>query len=297
MQRPTTYDQEESSTHEQSVVGINFFLEFLDPQVAEDYKSFKIANSSFVLLAITTVVLTGTWVAYWILVFRVIVDVFTVMTMVISGFPIVLLWLLVLMKSLISVEDQIGEYRQNFTNIESLIIIGISISTSLVLVMRSVNGPCVSDTFTELWYCSPFFSFDTLPSDIVYTTLTFPLFFEILLPFVEFHTVIFSFGISLSVVLFSVVYFHAQASIAIVIEITLITAAIGICYRQQHIQLYLAADRYQQLLRLRQQDFGENAERLREGMSNVLSSVCHDMKSVSVNKFDHLNSSDLALSF
>lgn len=275
----TPVDNDEISVYQQSVEGIDFFLEFSNPHLAEDYKSFKIANSSLVPLVIATAVLTGMWAAYWILVFIRLFNIFSLTTMIISGFPIVLLWLLITMKSRIPLKSQLGDYRQFFTNIESMIIIGVSISTSLVVIMRAVNGQCVSDSFEQLWYCSP--SRWALPSDVVYVTLTLPLFFKILLPFIAFYTVIFSFVISLFTVIVSMIFFQTIASASMVIVLTLLTAAIVYCYRLQHLQLYLAVNTYQQTLRLRQQDFIENAARLRNEMANVLSSICHDMKSVS----------------
>jgi len=194
---------------------------------------------------------------------------FRIVTFVASVIPIIAMWILFACRLMVPIDLQLAKYRYHFLLLETIIVVGV-----LVLLSRVFYGQCPS---LRIWYCNPGARVKGLPGDIMISLIALPLLFKIMLPFISYYMVILSFIIALSFIVSAIVISQSFTSLSTVIILSLLIGGAGYCYRIQHMYM-----RYNETLRLRALDFKERTERLRTGMGNILSSICHDMKTVSL---------------
>jgi hypothetical protein len=259
---------------------ISWLLEFTEDEVRENYRSFKVINSSNKFVSSTIILISLFYIAYWILVFRQDDSLFKLIAFRISFFPILLLWILLAVRLIVPTALQLEKYRLVLTALESLIIVGVPIGAGVVLIARISYGACDSFSYQNIWHCNPAGDFHGLPGDLAFSMLLFPLLFYLVLPFVPFHYVALSFLVDVLFVIVAVGITKAYTAIATVVMLVFLLTITGYSYRLHHMELFLYAMRYHGTLQLRAQDFVHRTERLREEMGNILSSICHDLKSV-----------------
>jgi len=257
-------------------------LVFKDKNNEEEYRTFKIINSSVGQVGAISALLTSLYVAYWIMTFLQDTSPFKIVAFVASVIPIIAMWILFACRLIVPIDLQLTKYRYHFLLLETIIVVGVSIGGGLVLLSRVLYGQCPSLILSKIWHCNPVAPVKGLPGDITISVIALPLLFKIILPFISFYMVILAFIIGVSFGVAAVVISESFTAFSLVIVLSLLIGGACYCHRIQHIYVFLYAMRYDETLRLRAQDFNERTERLRTEMGNILSCVCHDTKTVSL---------------
>lgn len=94
-------------------------------------------------------------ILYWILAITADMSMITLIIMIFSLLPLLLLWILVYIRFFTTLKSQKYVYRQLLTWIESIIAIGMMCTAGMTLLMRVFEGECSSLNFFHVWACNP----------------------------------------------------------------------------------------------------------------------------------------------
>lgn len=263
---------------------ICFYLEFQDIHLSARYKIFKIGSTSTITIFLLGLLLSIIYTIYWVLVFSVKNNSFAILTFIISLIlgPTIL-WILIGFRLFVSIEKQKRQYKLLLSYLEPFVIVGWAISLYCIIIFRVNEGKCSLKNLIYIWSCNPYYSLHGFSADTSYLFISLPLIFSTTMPFIE------------SKILLSIHFICALALIGLVIEqvellsvpfvslFIIINSLILVFYRYQNMELFLLNSKYERSLEIRSIEKRINENKLCQEMSNMVTSIAHDLKSVSEN--------------
>jgi hypothetical protein len=258
---------------------INYKLEFSDEKLSEQYYIFRTASISPAFSFGVAVFLSVSCIIYWSFVFHAVFSPFVLIVALISLIFGVLLWILVYLRFMIPLADQQFKRKPLLVRLSSWVSVGVSITLGLILVMRSLRR-CPSMRFEDHWSCNPTYGTGTIPSDIALVLMFSPLVFSVVFPFLPFSVVYLCQFIATGFVGSTLIYLQAAGSTVHVSLLIVISLFMLFVYRLQQMEFFLYTTKYYQALKEQARQDKRIAARLSNEMKCLISSVCHDLKSV-----------------
>jgi hypothetical protein len=263
------------------VKNFNYRMEFKDDELNNQYYVFRTASTSPTFALGVALFVLISFLIYWPFVYLTYTSPISITLGCVSFiFGIVLFWILIYLRCFIPLAKQQTEYRALIVTLESVVSIGIVLTCGLVMVMRSLRR-CPSQAFKDRWACAPSYENKNIPVDIPVVLLFCPLIFSVIFPFMSFAVVYISEAVAISISVFCLIYRDAYGSavqIALLIGLGLFLL---IVYRLQQMELFLYTTKYYEALEEQSRQERRMAKRLSNEMQCLISSVSHDLKSVS----------------
>jgi signal transduction histidine kinase len=260
----------------------NCVLEFSDATLKEKYRVFRIASTSPRYALITACFLTFGFIFYWLLVLADYATLIPLLLFAFSAiFAIILMWTIVFLRYHIPMNVQKYQSRGILAWLESLTMIGLVITTGLVITMRS-QRTCVGLSFQEIWSCVPGSYFRGILGDISLVLVSFPFILSVAFPFVPYSIVLFSLALGIVFLISLLIYVHALIPSTFIIVSILLNIFIVIFTRLQNMEMFLCLVRYYTLMEQQTQRERQLTSHLNDEMRNLIANVSHDLKSVSV---------------
>jgi hypothetical protein len=261
---------------------INYKLEFSDEKLNEQYFIFRTASTSPFFALGVAIFLLFVYVVFWSFVFRVWVHPYS-LTIAAVGFvfSILLFWILIYFRFTIPLADQQMKCKTLLVTLATCVSVGTTVALGLVLLMRSLRR-CPSADFSDRWSCTTGYGTGAIPSDVTVVLLFAPLIFSIIFPFLSFSTVYLCQFIAIGFVLGLLIALRGSGSSVHASLVIGLSLFILIVYRLQQMELFLYTTKYYQALKEQTKQDKMLATRLSNEMKNLISSISHDLKSVSL---------------
>jgi signal transduction histidine kinase len=259
----------------------NCVLEFSDIALKEKYRVFRIASTSPRYALITSCFLTTGFIFYWVMALSEFSTLIPLLLFAFSAiFAIILMWTIVFLRYYIPLADQKYKYNDTLAWLESLTMLGLIITTGLIITMRS-QRTCLGLSFREIWSCVPGSYFRGILGDISLVLVSFPFILSVAFPFVPYSIVLLSLGLGIVFLISLLIYIHALVPSTFIIVSILLNIFIVIFTRLQNMEMFLCLVRYYSLMEQQTHRERQLGQKLNDEMRNLIASVSHDLKSVS----------------
>jgi hypothetical protein len=261
--------------------GISYGLEFKDPLIREKYFLFRTGSNSRQYVFSIACFFTAGYIFYWGLALHSFLAPVSVLLSVLSGFfSLLLMWVVVFLRYRFPIYELQTNYRNLLVLLESITMMGVVVTTGLVLTMRSTRY-CTSTEFTEIWSCVPSYDIKRVPFDTSIFLLAFPFILSIGFPFVPGCIIFLSLFIGVAFLVALLIYLQSLVPSTTAIVLILFNIFLVIFSRLQHMELFLFTTKYYEVVKHQSQEQRDLAKKIRDEMRNLISSVSHDLKSVS----------------
>lgn len=260
---------------------ITWQLEFKDKKLNEQYHLFKVASTSPILAAAIALVISLCFIAYWTLVLVTDITVYAIILTVVSFiFAVLLFWCLVHLRFTIPLAGQQTKYFCLFKALETFVTLGVILTLGFTFLMRSVR-PCTSLAYSHIWACTPTSKCRGLPGDMAFVLLFLPFTFSAVFPFVSVKAQFLSLSIGVIFLIAVTINNNSIFAISWVVACILVSFSVLLFYHLQHMELFLYTTRFYEIRRQQAIIQRRLATKLKDEMRHLVSSVSHDLKSVS----------------
>jgi hypothetical protein len=260
---------------------INLLFEFYEVPLKVKYRMFKIASTSPRYALFIACLITAGFLFYWGMVLSVYSSVLPLLLFAFSFiFAILLMWMIVFLRYRLPLSEQQDRYRVLLACLESVTMVGLVITTALVIVMRAQTH-CTMQTFSNVWDCYPDSSSYSVLGDVSFILISFPFILSVGFPFVPYIIVMLCLLLGTVFVLTLFSYLNILSFMTFLIVTILFNIFLLVFARLQSMELFLYLIKYYHMIEERSNYEKQLTLKLNDEMRNLIASVSHDIKSVS----------------
>jgi hypothetical protein len=261
---------------------INLFFEFYEVPLKDKYRKFKIASTSPRYTLFIASLITAGFSFYWGMMLSVYSSILPLCLFAFSFlFAILLMWLIVYLRYRLPISQQQDRYRVFLGLLESVTMVGLVITTALVVIMRSQKSHCTMHTFSNVWDCYPDSSSYAVLGDVSFILICFPFILSVGFPFVPYIIVMLCLLVGTVFVLTLFSYLNILSSMSFLIVAILFNIFLLVFARLQSMELFLYLIKYYRMVEERSDYEKQLTQKLNDEMRNLIASISHDIKSVS----------------
>jgi hypothetical protein len=260
---------------------INFFyMKFIKPWEQMEYEEFRIASSSPIYLTVVSFSSVLLFVIYWLIVFAITPSYYAIVICCFSFLCLLTMWVITSFRWLIPLQKQQYSMKSFFIFIESLTMVGYSVSLGVFLLFRSLF-PCPMDfSFARKWLCISSKSCSTIPYDLTILLMILPLIYSGIFPFPSMHITLLCCVIDILFVLIAFSFCNIIRGIPFLL-LGITVAIITVYSRFQNMELFYSVTQYYKMESERKEEKLRLIKTADDEMKNLIHWITHDLKSVS----------------